>query len=497
VSVPPSDRSSGIPRAGEVVAGRYEVERVLGVGGMGVVLAARHVQLGQRVAIKFIRGEVAPDSSAVSRFLREAHAAVALSSEHVTRVLDAGTLESGAPYMVMEYLDGVDLSEVLRRNGVMAIPEAIGAVLQACEAIAEAHTKGIVHRDLKPSNLFVTRRVDGTPLIKVLDFGISKMADRQGVANANLTGSGSIMGSPSYMSPEQVRSVKAVDGRSDIWAIGVILYEVLTGVSPFEGETLGDTFARIVGEDPVPIRTRRPEVPDGLSKVIGECLERKVDQRIQTVGHLAAKLLPFAPRDSALLVERILRMSGTKVSGTLMGETTVEASGPMNSALFEPTTGRSSADGTRESKRVETESPWLRSGATESPRRTSRVGSIAIIAGGSILLAGLMAGILLVRGRMDPKAGAASESSVAATPSPPTPPAATVPALPLAAAAMRVAPGAQAEPDPGGLIDAAVPTRRIVERPTPRILPHAAPAPAPPADVQRKQPSDPLLEERQ
>ncbi|HEV3188844.1 MAG TPA: serine/threonine-protein kinase, partial [Polyangiaceae bacterium] len=160
-----------VPAVGEVIASKYEVEKVLGAGGMGIVVAARHHQLGQRVAIKFMRAEAALDTNAASRFLREARAAVALASEHVTKVLDVGVLDSGAPYMVMEYLNGIDLGEALHRDGPMSVSHALHVVLQACEGIAEAHSRGIVHRDLKPSNLFLTKHIDGTPLAKVLDFG--------------------------------------------------------------------------------------------------------------------------------------------------------------------------------------------------------------------------------------------------------------------------------------------------------------------------------------
>jgi eukaryotic-like serine/threonine-protein kinase len=294
----PNGRNLGVPGPGSVIAGKYEVERVLGSGGMGIVLAARHKQLGQRVAIKLLHGEAAADSSAATRFLREARSAVALASEHVTRVLDVGELESGAPFMVMEYLAGVDLAEVLRKSGPLEIPYAVGAVLQAGEAIAEAHSIGIVHRDLKPANLFVTQRVGGTPLIKVLDFGISKMTGSDSLAaGQSLTASGSVMGSPGYMSPEQVRSAKTVDPRSDIWALGVILYELLTGVRPFLGDTLGETFAKILSEPHTPIRELRPEVPEGLARVIGQCLERRLDRRVQSVAALATSLAPFAPAD--------------------------------------------------------------------------------------------------------------------------------------------------------------------------------------------------------
>ena len=255
------------PKVGDVLADKYEVQGVLGAGGMGIVVSARHLVLGHRVAVKLMRGAAAIDRTAKERFLREARASLALSSEHVAKVLDAGTLPGGEPFIVMEYLAGRDLADMLRQNGPLPIPDAVGAVLQACEAIAEAHEVGIVHRDLKPSNLFAVQSMDGVSTIKVLDFGISKMASALSAHEPGLTASGSTMGSPGYMSPEQVRSSKDVDGRSDIWALGVILYELITGTNPFVGESLGATFAKIISESPPPVRTQRPDVPEDLEAV--------------------------------------------------------------------------------------------------------------------------------------------------------------------------------------------------------------------------------------
>ncbi len=302
-----SDAGAGIPQAGDVLVGKYEVERVLGVGGMGVVVAARHLHLGQRVAIKFIRGAALIDPNVVNRFLVEARAAAALSSEHVARVIDVGTLETGAPYLVMEHLTGVDLDQFLHDNGPIAVPLAVGFVLQACEAIGEAHVKGIVHRDLKPSNLFLSQRMDSTALVKVLDFGISKASQQEGIPQ-NLTASGTIVGSPIYMSPEQIRDAKRVDARSDVWSLGVILYELLTGVTPFAGETLGQTFARVLSEEPTPIERVRPDVPPALASTIRRCLERDLTLRIQNVGELALGLAPFAPPGAEVSISRIRHM---------------------------------------------------------------------------------------------------------------------------------------------------------------------------------------------
>jgi len=209
-----------------MIAGKYRVDRVRGQGGMGIVVLATHVQLHRPVAIKFILPEVLGTPHVVQRFLREAQAAVQLSSEHVARVLDVGALETGAPYMVLEYLEGADLSSFPRSQ--LTVGGIVDLVLQACEALAEAHALGIVHRDIKPANFFITRRADGTALLKVLDFGISKTP----VANGPLTVSQAVMGTPAYMSPEQVMG-EEVDGRSDLYSVGVLFYRLITGALPF------------------------------------------------------------------------------------------------------------------------------------------------------------------------------------------------------------------------------------------------------------------------
>jgi serine/threonine-protein kinase len=331
---------------------------------MGVVVAAQHLHLGQRVAIKFMHAEMAGNEPATERFLREGRAAVALTSEHVARVLDVGTLDDGAPYIVMEYLSGEDLAQALRRDGPMPVSTAVAILLQACEALAEAHAIGIVHRDLKPANLFVTRRADGSRLVKVLDFGISKAARQAGADAPSLTATGVVMGSPSYMSPEQVRSSKDVDARSDVWSLGVILYEMLTAISPFEGETLGDTFAKVVSESPPPVAARRSDVPRGLVEAIDRCLERDRAARVQSVSDLARRLLPFAPPEAAISVERILRMAGASQgpSGAV-----APATGGPNLAL------------------PGTERPWLRSGTLAATPR--RWGLAWVVAGGVVVVA--------------------------------------------------------------------------------------------------------------
>jgi serine/threonine-protein kinase len=290
---------------GDVLAGKYRVERVLGVGGMGVVVAAQHIQLDEKVALKFLLPEALGNAEAVERFAREARAAVKIKSEHVARVIDVGTLPNGAPYMVMEYLQGGDLAGWLRQNGPMPLDQAVDFVLQACVAVADAHALGIIHRDLKPANLFCVRRSDGQLSIKVLDFGISKMTDASGLRSGSVTRTSALMGSPLYMSPEQLRSSRDVKAQTDIWALGVILFELMTGRAPFVAESVPELAIRIA-TDPTPsIRTFRPEVPAALEAVIFQCLEKEARKRPPNVAELALALLPFAPRRARATVERI------------------------------------------------------------------------------------------------------------------------------------------------------------------------------------------------
>ena len=293
-------------REGDILAGKYRIDKILGAGGMGVVVAARHMQLDEKVAIKFLLPEALGSSEAMARFAREARAAVKIKSEHVARVIDVGTLETGAPYIVMEYLEGGDLAAWVHQRGALAVEQAVEFILQACEAIADAHGLGIVHRDLKPSNLFCVRRSDGVLSVKVLDFGISKVTGLGASGpDMGMTKTKAVMGSPLYMSPEQMHSAKEVDARTDIWALGVILYELLTGSVPFSGDTLPEICFRIATEPPPPLRSRRPDAPDGIEAVILKCLEKDRTRRYSNVAELAVALAPFGPKRARGSVERI------------------------------------------------------------------------------------------------------------------------------------------------------------------------------------------------
>ena len=305
--------SASIPaQPGETIAGKYQIERVLGMGGVGMVVAARHLALGQVFAIKFLLPNSAHDENDVRRFMREAQTAVQLKNEHVAQVIDIGALDDGSPYIVLEYLEGQDLGATLKMSGPLPTEEAVGYLLQVCEAVAEAHSIGMVHRDLKPSNFFLTFRRDGSALVKVLDFGIAKYKIELEKQDVSLTQTRALLGSPVYMSPEQVRSARSVDPRSDIWSLGVSLFELLTDTVPFGGETVTGVAAA-VATDPVPPLARyRPDVSPTLATVIERCLSKRPDDRYQSVAALAEALVPFGPPEGALCLQRISGVLGAR-----------------------------------------------------------------------------------------------------------------------------------------------------------------------------------------
>ncbi len=289
---------------GSVIAGKYRIERVLGEGGMGVVYAAHHELLDQRVALKVLYEDAMRDDEASARFLQEARSAARLQSEHVARVMGIEMLENGVPFIVMEYLDGSDLGEELERKRVFPSARVVDYAMQALEAISQAHAQGIIHRDLKPSNLFLATVPDGSQIIKVLDFGISKPTF--GGSVSKLTTSRSLLGSPPYMSPEQLRSPRSVDARTDIWSIGVVLYELLTRSIPFAGQEIGELFVAILEREPLGVRASRPDVPPGLEQVIFRCLAKNREERYADVAELARALLPFGTGEQHKSVDKIV-----------------------------------------------------------------------------------------------------------------------------------------------------------------------------------------------
>lgn len=323
----PAMGTDALPNPGDVFEGKYRIERLIGKGGMGAVFVAQHELLQKRVAVKVLLGDIVTNQEALRRFQNEAISASKIQGDHVAQVMDVGMSRAGLPFMVMEFLEGGDLSQLLEQRGPLAVEEAVDYVLQALEAIAQAHKERIVHRDLKPANLFVARRPDGSSTVKVLDFGISKQSNPfAATGNHGLTSTKSVLGSPLYMSPEQLRSAKNVDERADIWSLGVILFELLTGRVPFNGESLGELFVAIL-EQPLPrVSQIRPDVPQGLDDAIQRCLQRPLEQRFANVAELACALAPCAPARALGSVERVMTTLGFQPGS--MGAIPVPARGP-------------------------------------------------------------------------------------------------------------------------------------------------------------------------
>jgi serine/threonine-protein kinase len=314
----PSGRLAGLPRPGEILAGKYSVEAVLGVGGMAVVVAARHLELDERVALKILLPKYRQNEEIVARFRREARAAVKIKSEHVAKVHDVGTLEDGAPCLVMEYLEGFDLETLISDRGPVARETAVDYVLQGCEALAEAHALGIVHRDLKPANLFLSQGADGKPMIKLLDFGISK------VGGMALTRKQASFGTPHYMSPEQLKATDQVDRRADIWAIGAILHELISSRPPFDADDLTELQALVKTGAPRTLREDCPSEPSGLEAAILRCLEKDPALRFATVAELAVAIAPFGSPDAQKLALNVQRVAEATKSRAVVTDPQLE-----------------------------------------------------------------------------------------------------------------------------------------------------------------------------
>jgi serine/threonine protein kinase len=300
----------GLPQPGDLLAGKYRIGATLGRGGMGVVVSGMHETLRQSVAIKFLRPAYARDEDSLRRFLREARAAASLRSVHATRIFDIDCTDAGVPYIVMELLLGTSVDRVLEEQGAFTVPAAVDCLLELCDALSEAHAAGLVHRDLKPSNLFLASAPDGDPILKVLDFGISKSlasASEPGAGETSLTAPNTLLGSPQYMSPEQVRNARGVDARTDIWAIGVILYELLTRMPPFESDSIPHLYALILSAAPRPLAAIHPRVPPKLAEVAVRCLEKDPARRPADVVALAIALAPFGSRRAPEILARTLK----------------------------------------------------------------------------------------------------------------------------------------------------------------------------------------------
>jgi serine/threonine-protein kinase len=289
---------------GEIVAGKYRLDRILGSSGMGIVYGGIHIGIDQPVAVKFLLVKGSTDDDALVRFTREAKFMAKINSEHVVRVLDVGALPSGTPFIVMEQLQGNDLGRVLHKQGPLPVETAVDYMLQACEGLATAHAAGVIHRDLKPSNLFLTTVADGRQVVKLIDFGVAKYRGAEGGPQSDsLTQTHVMIGSPRYMAPEQVRASRDVDARADVWSLGIILQELLTGRAVFKGPTVSDTFVIILTEDAPRADSIRPDVPTGLADVITRALIKDATYRTPNVASFASELLPFASPTRRMLFE--------------------------------------------------------------------------------------------------------------------------------------------------------------------------------------------------
>jgi serine/threonine-protein kinase len=297
------------PGLGVVLDGKYRIEHIVGAGGCGCVYAARHLGLDQLVAVKILRPDVMGHADVVKRFVREARVVARMRSEHITRVLDAAVLPDGPPYIVLELLEGEDLAARLKRGGALPLVEAVDHVLQACHGLAEAHALDIVHRDLKPANLFVTRTVDGTEVTKVLDFGIAKIRDEVvGLPHTSLTKDHQLLGSPSYMSPEQLVNPRRIDVRADIWSLGVTLFELLSDAPAFSGASTAAVGIKIMSEPARSLSGLAPGVPEAVAAVVARCLDKDPTKRFGGVAELGAALAPFGGARAQQLLEQICRI---------------------------------------------------------------------------------------------------------------------------------------------------------------------------------------------
>ena len=398
-----SGASGTLPRAeaefempfsvGQVIAGKFEITKLLGVGGVGFVVAANHLELAQKVALKFLRPEMLANTQVAGRFAHEALAAARIKSEHVARVYDVGSLDDGTPFIVMEFLDGRDLFDIVTQDGPQPVRLAVDYMLQACEALADAHSCGIVHRDIKPENLFLLHRSEGIELIKILDFGISKLALTGSAFKSNVPLVKTMLpvGSPVYMSPEQIRASKDTDHRTDIWSMGCVLYELLTGGAAFDAPTLTQLSAAILETNPGPPSRNRSDVPPEIDAIVKRCLEKNPADRFQNVAQLAMALYPYGPRRSRIHAERCCRL--LKVLGSTNAEFELPSVRPPNWEVMSSGSFPMAEPHSAPTKRPITTQDQI---ATFHPAYRSKKFAIAAIA--FVATAGLAFGLL--RGRL-------------------------------------------------------------------------------------------------
>ena len=459
---------------GQVLLGKYRVEEILGQGGMGIVARCTHLLTDAQIAIKMLRSDVLTDEDATQRFMREAQNAVRLRSEYVAHVHDVGVLENGVPYMCMEFLDGHDLGALIEEQGHVAVPWAVELMLQAAEALAEAHSISIVHRDVKPTNLFVTWRPDGTSLIKVLDFGISKSPMG---TDMQLTQTQSLLGTPAYMSPEQMRSARLVDARTDIWSLGTVMYELLEGRRPFEAESFSEMCVKVAVDPPAPMTY----TPPALQQVVLRCLAKSPEQRYASMAELGRDLIPFArdPHQATMLVERMTRMLGRGQMATpIPGAVRDFKSGPVRRMQSPAWHGGSDAQAiplADPATLKEKSAPAIAPVTTSAPRR----GKAPLVIGLLTLVAAAGAIVFLTVRESDATRGETVEMEVRPSPAA-APPATSPPPEPAPAVTPPITPDAAIAVTPDAASVAPEPKPAAAKRPPkPRVSPKKNPVKPP------------------
>jgi serine/threonine protein kinase len=491
---------------GAVLAGKDRVERVLGQGGMGVVVEATQLDLERRVALKFLRGSALPEQgSALSRFEREARTIARLRGEHIVQIYDVGRLEHGEPFIVMELLTGEDLSALLDREQRLPVATAVDYVLQACEAMAEAHVAGVIHRDLKPANLFLSKRADGRPLVKVLDFGISKLLSE--TTSLNLTSG--VLGSPLYMSPEQLSSSKDIDARTDVWSLGTILYELVTGAPAFQAEGLPQVCARIMAGAPDPIASQLRDVSPALEAVLVKCLRRFPEERYLSVADLAAALIPFARKSSLVSAEATIRIvqgsslahgplprvtdsmpppgfDSTRVSAGVAHDETVSSGPPFSldgeyaAASSVPTAHTVNVSGAPPPTQTQSELKPLAFPASSDPLPTASVSRTWVWGAAAALaaVAAIVATLQLTGRSQTPAAAVSAEPAAASSPSP-------APSSPQLAADPASPPSSAPAPLPTPAAASATHPSSSVSRPRPAVVTKPRPQPTSADDTEK------------
>jgi eukaryotic-like serine/threonine-protein kinase len=447
---------------GAVLDGKYRIDSILGRGGMAIVVGATHETLGHRVAIKLLLPDAGSSPAHAQRILREARAAAGLTSENATRVLDIGALDSGEPYIVMELLTGMDFGRLLQERGPLPLRDVARYLVQACEAVAEAHAKGIVHRDLKPSNLFLTTRPDGSPLVKLMDFGISKLVSEG--PDESLTRTQDSLGTPHYMSPEQLLTSRGVDARTDVWALGVILYRLLTGEYPFTGETTPAVHIAVASADAPKLRAKRPDAPVEIEELVAQCLVKSRTARLQTVNAFAAALLPFADDETRKRYAHVAEVKEESFDVPIDTGASAALGAPLPLAAAD----------------AETRSAWGTDGSGSAARARVRRGAIAL--GAFALVLAALGSIQLARRVSAGPVAAPLVSAATAAPQEPAPPR-TEDMLPTASPPSPSVASASAPADPSSLSVAsaiASPPRRRPKSPAASVTPAPADSSRPP-----------------